>query len=159
MAGQCLAFKKLLYRHFHTVNPPLLFSLSHFTLKKDLHLYLFSQRERNPTRIYTFMKKGKKWNSCSAFVVCCAARRDRGSVARASCQAPCPALLSATALNCIGEHRCSISINSVHPLARRVLKSLLLRFMLFRLTIGFTGRLYFWIAGGACIVFQSDDNI
>ena len=63
------------------------------------------------------------------------------------------------ALNCVCEHLCSVSIYFMHPLARCVLRQLLLCFMPFRLTQGFIGILYFLIAGETCTGFWTPGSI
>ena len=53
----------------------------------------------------------------------------------------------ATALKCVCEYLCFISIYFVYPLARCVLRKLLLRFVPFQLRKCLIGTLCFWIAG------------
>ena len=58
---------------------------------------------------------------------------------------------AARVLNCVCEHQCFISIYFVHPLARCVLRPLLLQFMPFLLVEVFIGgMLYFGTAGKTC---------
>ena len=57
----------------------------------------------------------------------------------------------ALAMNCVCEYLCFISVYFVHPLARCVLRELLVCSTPFQFTKGFIGTLHFQIAGETCI--------
>ena len=122
---------------------------------KDLNEYLFLLTKRNPKRTFAFTVKGKMWKQPPVFVfqgaVTGAAWTQRSERGTAK-----PLTLE---LNTLGipvsshysfevcEHLTFISIYSVHPLARCILRWLLLCITSFWLLNSFTGMLYFCITG------------
>ena len=102
---------------------------------------------------FCFFWKKKKWKTKIVFTFTDAVMEvvhQEQRVAPSSCflgTTLCISASSPRALNCVHEHLCFISIYLVYPLARRVLRKLLLWFVPFRLRKCLIGTLSFWIAG------------
>ena len=94
-----------------------------FAFVKDLHYCLLLLTKTNPEKIFTFKKKGKKEKLASIHFVL--------QLVRAAPPSPSPGKhtqIKRPQLWTVCEHLCSLSTNSVHPLARCVLRQLLLHF-------------------------------
>ena len=120
----------LIYTHTHTGKPH--FSKVHLTplrFYKTPGLVPVSLTRRN-SKIYPFTKKGEKQKQHSTFVSAGAITEGESTMSSKSGRAKlipwklhsAPQHHAAIALNCVCEHLCFISIYSVYPLARRVIR-------------------------------------